>query len=64
MQPVALEDAGRLPIPGFRPVWRRQELQFTILHMVASRPVRVTWPLVSRALHTTRIGSDELLIQR
>jgi hypothetical protein len=52
------------PIPGFRPLWRRHALQFTILRLVPAHPVRVTPHAVARALHTTRYRNDELLIQR
>jgi mannosyltransferase len=51
------------PIPGFRVIWRRRELQFTILRMVASAPVRLTPRIVSQALTTTSMGHDELLVQ-
>jgi mannosyltransferase len=52
------------PIPGFHTLSRRQELQFTIIRMVASHPVHVTPALVSRALSATRLANDGLLIQR
>jgi len=52
------------PIAGFREVSRRHELQFTIVRMVASHPVRVTPAEVSRALTATRLANDGLLIQR
>ena len=55
---------ARYDIPGFRAVSRRQVEQFTILRLVASRPVRVTTRAVSRSLRTTRLRNDELLIQR
>jgi hypothetical protein len=52
-------------IPGFRTVWRHRVYQFTVLHMVAtSGPVLLTPATVSRALRTTRLRNDELLIQR
>jgi hypothetical protein len=52
------------PVPGFRAVWRRQALQFTILRMVSDRPVRITPREVSRVLTTTRYRNDELLVER
>ena len=52
------------PVAGFHPVSERHALQFTILRMVASRPVRLTSESVSRALQTTSFVNDELLIQR
>jgi hypothetical protein len=45
-------------------VWRRHALQFTVLRMVASHPVRVTPHEVGRTLHTTHPWNDELLVQR
>ena len=52
------------PIPGFRPVSERHVLQFTVVRLVASHPVRVTPAEVSRALTTTHLVNDELLTQR
>ena len=52
------------PVPGFHTVSRRHELQFTIVRMVASHPVRVTPALVSQALTATHLANDGLLIQR
>ncbi len=52
------------PIAGFRAVSERDELQFTVLRMVASHPVRVTPSEVSRALTATRLANDGLLVQR
>lgn len=51
-------------IPGFHEVWRRHVLQWTIVRLVADRPTRLTAKMVSRALRTTKLGQDELLIQR
>jgi mannosyltransferase len=51
------------PIPGFHVAWRRRVDQFTILRMQSSRPVRLTHAEVSRALTTTRLSSDGLLVQ-
>ncbi len=44
-------------------MWRRHVGQFTVLRMAASGPVVITPREVSRALHTTRLRNDELLIQ-
>jgi len=50
---------------GLRTVWRRRVYQFTVLHMVATHnPVFLSPETVSRALRTTRLRNDELLIQR
>jgi hypothetical protein len=51
------------PLAGFREVSRRRELQFTIVRMVAPRPVRVTPAEVSRALTATRLANNGLLVQ-
>ena len=51
-------------IPGFHVAWRRQVEQFTILHLVASRPRTVSAASVSRALQTTTLRRDDLLVQR
>jgi 4-amino-4-deoxy-L-arabinose transferase-like glycosyltransferase len=51
-------------VRGFHPVGRRQVLQFTILRMVASHPVRVTPHEIARTLQTTHPWNDELLVQR
>jgi hypothetical protein len=52
------------PIAGFRPVSERRVLQFTVLRMVASAPVRLTPAAVARVLTATRFANDELLLQR
>jgi hypothetical protein len=51
-------------IHGFSTVSRRHGEQFTVLRMVAARPVLVSASEVARALQTTRFPNDELLIQR
>ena len=51
-------------IPGFRAASRRHVLQWTILRLVADRPVRLTPAMVSASLHTTSLRRDVLLIQR
>jgi len=52
------------PVAGFREVSRRRELQFTVVRLVAPHPVRLTPADVSRALTSTRLANDGLLIQR
>jgi len=52
------------PVAGFHVVSLRHELQFSILRMVAPRPVRLTPADVSRVLSSTRLVNDELLTQR
>jgi mannosyltransferase len=59
--PSALQPS--YPIPGFRPVWVRHSHQFTIMRMLASRPVVVSPQLVSRALTNTKLKYDDLLVQ-
>ena len=59
--PTALQP--RYPIPGFHEVWIRHSHQFTILRMVASRPVLVTPQMVSGALTNTQLKYDDLLVQ-
>ncbi len=54
----------RYAIPGFRPVWIRHSHQFTIMRMVAARPVTLTPRMVSRALTNTQLKYDDLLVQR
>jgi mannosyltransferase len=52
------------PIPGFRVQWRRRTLQFTIMQLDATRRVHLTRSEVSRALTTTSLRHDDLLVQR
>ncbi len=52
------------PIAGFREVSRRQELQFTVIRLVAPRPVSVTPAEVARALTATHLVNDELILQK
>ena len=52
------------PIPGFHEVSLRRAYQFTIMRLVARRPIALTPAEVSRALTTTTLRRDELLIQR
>jgi len=52
------------PVPGFRVLWRRQIYQFTVMRMVARRPLRLSATALAGALTTTSLPHDELLIQR
>ena len=52
------------PVAGFHEVSRRRELQFTVVRLVASHPVRLTPAEVSRALTATRLANDGLIVQR
>jgi len=52
------------PVPGFHVVSLRHELQFSILRMVAPRPVRVTQTEIGSVLTSTHLANDELLTQR
>ncbi|HET6871175.1 MAG TPA: glycosyltransferase family 39 protein [Solirubrobacteraceae bacterium] len=51
-------------IAGFQAVSERRVLQFTILRMVSSAPVRLTPAAVARVLTATNFANDELLVQR
>ena len=51
------------PIRGMHSVWRRQALQFSILELRSSRPVVLDRADVARALSSTSLGNDDLLIQ-
>ena len=52
------------PIPGFRELWTRHVHRFTIMRLVAGRPVTLTPSEVGRALRSTRLIRDDLLLQR
>ncbi len=52
------------PIPGFHELWVRHVHRFTIMRLIAPHPVLLTRQAVSRALVTTTLRNDELLIQR
>jgi 4-amino-4-deoxy-L-arabinose transferase-like glycosyltransferase len=62
LDPSAMQAGYRLA--GFHVAWRRQLRRFTVLRLEASRPTRVTPREVARALTTTTLGRDELLVQR
>ncbi len=51
-------------IRGFHVAWRRRALQFTVMALDASKPVRLTPAMVASALRTTTYRRDELLTQR
>jgi hypothetical protein len=51
------------PIPGFHVVWIRRSHQFTIMRMVAARPVVISPQMVSKALRNTQLKYDDLLVQ-
>jgi mannosyltransferase len=52
------------PVRGFHAVSRVHVLQFTVLRMLSSRPIRLTPHAVARALRVTAYPTDELLVQR
>ena len=52
------------PIAGFHSVSEQHVLQFTVIRMVASRPVPVTPAEVARALTATHLSGDELILQK
>jgi mannosyltransferase len=52
------------PVAGFHVISLRHEHQFSILRMAAPHPVRLTQSQISRILTSTRLGNDELLLQR
>ncbi len=54
----------RYDIPGFRVRWRRHIHQFTIMRLTSAHPVLLTPAAVSRALRTTTLRRDDLLVQR
>ncbi len=52
------------PIPGFHVAWVRHAYQFSIMRLVAPRPVTVSPAMISRALTETTLRDDNLLVQR
>jgi mannosyltransferase len=52
------------PLRGFHPAWRRRDLQFSVLDLRSSRPMRLDRAVVARALTTTALARDDLLVQR
>jgi hypothetical protein len=61
---VGTQLQARYAIPGFHAVWVRHSHQFTIMRMVAPRPVLLTPQMVSSALTNTQLKYDDLLVQR
>jgi hypothetical protein len=61
LTPSSLQSAYALP--GFHVSWVRHVYQFTIMRMVARRPVNLTPETVSRALTNTQLEHDDLLLQ-
>ena len=59
--PSAMQRTYRLR--GFRPAWRRQSHQFTVLALAARSPTVVTEAEVAAALRTTTLRHDELIVQ-
>ncbi|HWC86958.1 MAG TPA: glycosyltransferase family 39 protein [Solirubrobacteraceae bacterium] len=51
------------PVPGFRVVGEEHILQFTLLRLRAATPVHVTRAMISRALTTTGLRHDGLILQ-
>jgi hypothetical protein len=54
----------RYPVPGMREVARVRTLQFTVVRLVSATGVPITRAILARALTTTTVRQDELLIQR
>jgi hypothetical protein len=52
------------PLHGFRELWVRHVYQFTIMRLVASKPVTLTQQEIASVLTTTSLRHDELLLQR
>ncbi len=52
------------PIQGFRELWVRRANQFTVMRLVAARPVALTRTEIDRALTATTLRGDGLVIQR
>jgi mannosyltransferase len=54
---------GSYPVHGVRTAWVRHVGQFTVRRLVARGPVTVTPAIISRALTTTVLSHDELMVQ-
>jgi hypothetical protein len=52
------------PIPGFHAVWRRRAYQFTVMRLVSPTSVALSPSIVQRALTTTALRRDDLVVQR
>jgi len=61
LSPTRLQ--AQYAVPGFRMVAVRRVLQFSVMRLVADKPVRLTPKLVAPALTATRMRADELLVQ-
>ncbi len=55
---------ARYAVRGFHEVWLRHVERFTIMRLESARPRNVSVAAVARALRTTALANDELLIQR
>lgn len=55
---------GSYPIPGFHEAWIRHAHQFSIMRLVAPRPVVVSPAMIAHALSETTLRDDNLLVQR
>jgi 4-amino-4-deoxy-L-arabinose transferase-like glycosyltransferase len=51
-------------IPGFVEVSRRRAYQFTVIRMVARRPVTLTHAVLASAITATKLSHDGLIVQR
>jgi hypothetical protein len=52
------------PIAGFQERWRRRAYQFSVMRLVAEPPAELTRRALGRALTTTHLDHDVLLIER
>ena len=64
VQPVAVAAAEHLPDRRLHELWRRSANQFTIVRLVADKPVTLTRADVAAVLTTTTLRRDELILQR
>ena len=62
LNPSPLQSSYR--IPGFHVAWVRHAFQFSIIRLVAPRPVVVSPAMVAQALTGTTLRADNLLVQR
>jgi len=53
-----------VPVPGFSVVGEQHIAQFTLLRLKAAKPVYLTRQMVSRALTTTTLRNDGLILQQ
>jgi hypothetical protein len=59
--PSQLQAAYR--IPGLHELWVRRFRQFSVMRLIAPRPVRLSAAAISGALQSTRLAHDDLLVQ-